>query len=346
MAGETNLGTLVINLKGNDSGFSTLLKDATAALGHFGKLAKHAFNVVGKNNKEFKELHETFGDLGIGVGLVADAFMQFTGQGNLGLVDMVKNTRVLGHSLKTWATAGAVAAQLALEKVKAKVRILALQAEEQLTGVDNTAKIMTIDADAKNNAEALKREIDDIFGEDPEPAKVSNVSGAIEKEAKEARQAMHSFEVFNKGDVAGFLAFSQAGRTGAGPMAPSKPESATGAREALRNVVAGGGPAATAVAPALAGLEAFLGPGGAGTEAARNKLRAQAPGRFGNPSDHTEEILKDAGGRVSGPFGEAGARKSEAQLLEAAKALQNVVQKMDAIIFTSKANYGLAARAG
>ena len=256
MGNTISLGDLVIRLKGDGKDLDSALKRAGKTLSDvgkdFAKLGKHGLNVLSQNNKEFKELHDVLGDVGTGIGFAADAILQMTGQGNLGLIDMAKNTRILGHSLKTWATAGAFAWENAVDEIRTKARITWIQVTEDFAGSmrafantfkdskaikllfpqielfgllgdkmagktkERTKEIMDLEAERAKRRKGFELEIQTILGEDPEPAK--GLGKSVEKEVREAKAALRSLDpaVMGKSEVAGFLAFSELGGPGRG----------------------------------------------------------------------------------------------------------------------------------
>lgn len=273
MANTISLGDLVIRLKGDGKDLDSALKRAGKTLSDvgkdFAKLGKHGLNVLSQNNKEFKELHDVLGDVGIGIGFAADAIAQMTGQGNLGLIDMAKNTRILGHSLKTWATAGAFAWESAFDEIKTKSKIAWLQITEDIGGSlrelgktvgenkalkllvpnlellgklgekfagqtkDNTEEIMKLEAERAKRRAGFEREIQDILKDDPEPAKPAKGLGdSVEKEVRQAKAALRSLDpaVMGKSEVAGFLAFSELGGPGRGTVKPGTSPGRSGFR--------------------------------------------------------------------------------------------------------------------
>lgn len=228
---DQNLGTLVINLKGNDSGFSSMLKNAGQMLGKFGK---QAIDVVGRHNKEFKELTDTFTHAGVAIGLVADGILQFTGQGNLGMVEMVQHTRVLGREIGTSLQAGAFKASVAIASLTSGLKSRLLDFEEWLVDHPAIAALMGVPGgvlDTKSKIEeqrnAIAQSFDDLKrgmdantaaanAEDDARKIVPDVSGAIDKEAAEVQHSLNNFAMVGKKDLAGFLAFSRAGAEGGG----------------------------------------------------------------------------------------------------------------------------------
>lgn len=167
MGNTISLGDLVIRLKGDGRDFESTLKKAGKSLANvadqFGKMGKHGLNVLSRNNKEFKELHDTFGDIGIAAGIATDAVLHFTEQGDLGLLTMIKNTEVLGHSMEKWTNWGTIKAQKAFETLASKSKIAGLMLDPT---ADRTPEIIAENARLKEITDQLDKEGRQLLGTD------------------------------------------------------------------------------------------------------------------------------------------------------------------------------------
>lgn len=179
------IGSLEIDLVALDRKFSSSLDRGIKQLEKFGKFG---LQVVARNNPEFRKLHDTFGDVGLGIGLAADALTELTtGKGRLGLLDMIRDTRLLGHSFSVWAEVGLLEALQQLERLKVEAKVLFL---DIFSFGDTTKQQVKLFADMTDRTKAFQDQIDLIFKRDPPPARVPDVSGAIEREKHEIERVI------------------------------------------------------------------------------------------------------------------------------------------------------------
>jgi hypothetical protein len=392
-----SLGSLEIDIVGNDKfskvadqvdGKMTRLDRSSGATAsrferlfeHAGRsVAKHLLAAISKSDERLKQIHDTFGEVGVAAALAGEALSIMSGRGSNGLRQVVLDARIMGHSIGTWTEVGTLKAIQLWESAKFEIQNIWRDLVSSLDNVgddiekkwadlkyaltgDDAAAIKAsdkmaqgkVDREKKYNAESIKaadrynhireglqKEIDKALADDPEPVKVPDVSGALEKESKKVERVLRGSigaQVFDPRQMR-FDSASGGGARGGGGGSRSSAEMA------LLDAAKGGGPGAAAARAAASALfPTGKGGGPAGDPItnmiARDELARKAPGRFGSQGNPAiaREILSDAGGEVRGPFGKAGAAADNDKLRQGIVSLDKAIQKLAAVIEVNKAN--------